>query len=158
MEYAIRDARREDLPDVMRLIRELAEFERELDEVETSVAELERDGFGESPAFHCFIAESSGEVIGIALVYWRYSTWKGKTLHLEDLIVTQSVRGKGIGNALLAEVVRYGKAHGCRRIQWEVLDWNENAIRFYQSKGALILRDWHLVHLRKDAIQAYPLD
>jgi GNAT superfamily N-acetyltransferase len=155
MEYKIRDANKGDMPAVLRLIRELADFEKELAEVETTVEDLERDGFGEAPAFHCFIAESDGNVVGMALVFWRYSTWKGRALHLEDLIVTESARGNGIGNALLTEVVRYGAQQGCKRIQWEVLDWNEGAIKFYESKGAKVLRDWNVVHLRETAIGAY---
>lgn len=158
LNFSIRDARKSDMAQVMRLIHELAEFEKEAHEVETTVAQLERDGFGPEPAFHCFIAESGGDVVGIALVYWRYSTWKGRTLHLEDLIVTEAARGSGLGNALLTEVVRYGHAHGCKRIQWEVLDWNTPAIRFYEKKGALVLRDWNVVHLREDAIRELVAD
>ncbi len=140
------------MTEALRLIQELADFEHEGKEVETTVADLERDGFGPDPAFHCFIAESNGKIMGMALTFWRYSTWKGKALHLEDLIVTEAARGKGLGNALLTEVVRYGHRHGVKRIQWEVLDWNESAIRFYEQKGAVILRDWDVVHLREDAI------
>lgn len=140
---------------VLRLIRELAEFEHELEEVETTVEDLERGGFGETPAFHCFVAEEEGEILGIALTFWRFSTWKGKVLHLEDLIVTEAARGRGLGNALLTEVVRYGAAHGVKRIQWEVLDWNEPAIKFYEGKGANVLRDWNVVHLREAGIVAF---
>ena len=156
MNYQIRYARKEDMPAVFKLIQELAVFELAADEVETTVEQLQRDGFGPHPKFHCFVAETdAGEIPGIAFVFWRYSTWKGPALHLEDLIVTESARGNGIGNALLTEVVKYGHAHGVKRVQWEVLDWNEPAIKFYEAKGANVMRDWNVVHLREDAITAY---
>lgn len=152
MDFQIRDARKEDMPQVMALINELADFEHELQEVEMTVEDLERDGFGAEPAFHCFVAESGESIYGIAFLYWHYSTWKGRVLHLEDLIVTQKARGSGLGNALLREVVKYGHAHKVKRIQWEVLDWNEPAIKFYEKKGAIVLRDWHVVQLREAGI------
>ncbi len=156
MNYQIRDARKEDMLAVFKLIQELAVFELAADEVELTIADLERDGFGPSPKFQCFVAENeAGEIPGIAFAFFRYSTWKGPTLHLEDLIVTESARGNGIGNALLTEVVKYGHAHGVKRVQWEVLDWNEPAIKFYEAKGANVMRDWNVVHLREDAIAAY---
>lgn len=155
MQFTIRNARKEDMSEVLRLIHELADYEHELHEVETTVADLERDGFGSDPAFHCFVAETDGEIMGIAITFWRYSTWKGKALHLEDLIVTEKARGSGLGNALLKEVVKYGHQHGVKRVQWEVLDWNESAIKFYEKKGAIILRDWDVVHLKEDAIQKF---
>lgn len=155
MQFTIRDARKEDMSEAHRLIQELADFEHEGHEVETTVADLERDGFGTDPAFHCFVAEANGKIMGIALTFWRYSTWKGKALHLEDLIVTEAARGKGLGNALLRAVVNYGYQHGVKRVQWEVLDWNEPAIKFYEQKGAIVLRDWDVVHLREDAIKNF---
>lgn len=151
----IRDARREDMPQILKLIQELADFERESHEVELTVEDLEKSGFGAHPAFHCFVAESEGLILGSALVFWRFSTWKGKVLHLEDLIVTEEARGKGLGNALLTEVVKYGHAQGVKRIQWEVLDWNEPAIKFYEGKGAKVLRDWNVVHLREAEIKSF---
>ena len=140
---------------VLDLIRELAIFEREPEAVEVTAAQLEEDGFGKRKAFHCFVAESEGEVAGMALVYPRYSTWKGLILHLEDLIVTEKMRGNGIGAALLDEVVRYGARLGVKRISWEVLDWNVPAIEFYERKGARLLRDWEVVHLDEKGIQYY---
>lgn len=157
MEYRIRPAEKADMAAVMQLIQELADFEKESQEVELTQHDLEEAGFGAGPAFHCFVAEhvERSKIEGMALVYWRYSTWKGRVLHLEDLIVTESARGKGLGNALLSEVVRFGHAHGTKRIQWEVLDWNEPAIRFYESKGAIVMRDWHVVQLREAGIQTF---
>lgn len=137
MEFNIREAKKSDMNAVHRLIQELAVFEKEADAVEVTVNDLVAHGFGDSPLFHCFIGESGGgDVVGgMALVYNRYSTWKGPVVHLEDLIVTEKMRGgSGLGSALLAEVVKYANDLGVRRICWEVLDWNEPAINFYEPK------------------------
>lgn len=155
MEITIRDAVRSDMKKVHQLITELAEFEKEPDAVEISVDDLEQDGFGKNPKFHCFVAEANNEIAGIALVYSRYSTWKGPAVHLEDLIVTQKMRGYGIGSKLLKRVVAYGKELGVKRINWEVLDWNEPAIKFYESKGANVLRDWNVVQLNEQGINKF---
>ena len=155
MKIAIRDAVQSDMKSVHALITELAVFEKEPQAVKVNVADLERDGFGENPLFHCFIAELDTKVVGIALIYPRYSTWKGPAIHLEDLIVTESMRGKGIGTLLLEKVVRYGKEKGVRRIGWEVLDWNEPAIAFYENRGAIVRRDWDVVQLEEEGIQKF---
>lgn len=143
------------MPGVLQLINELAIYEKEPDAVEVTVSDLERDGFGDHPLFTCFVAEVSEEIKGIALVYNRYSTWKGPIIHLEDLIVNEAYRGTGIGTALLNEVIKYGHSKGAKRINWEVLDWNEPAIAFYESKGANVMRDWDVVQLNEDAIKQY---
>lgn len=155
MNFFIRTSTKEDMPQVLHLIHELAVFEKEENAVEVTVDDLVRDGFGVSPLFQCLVAEDSEGIKGIAIMYARYSTWKGPTLHLEDLIVTQKMRGRGIGTALLNEVVTYGKSLGVKRINWEVLDWNEPAISFYESKGANVMRDWDVVHLDEKAIENY---
>ncbi|MCG2460146.1 GNAT family N-acetyltransferase [Flavobacteriaceae bacterium F89] len=155
MVFNIREAVKEDMPQVLELIRELAVFEKEAQAVEITTADLIHDGFGPNKLFHCFIGESEGAIAGIALVYPRYSTWKGPSLHLEDLIVTQKMRGSGLGGALLTEVVKYGHKMGVKRINWEVLDWNENAISFYESKGAKVMRDWDVVQLDENGIKNY---
>ena len=113
------------------------------------------DGFGVNKKFVCFVAEKEEQVVGIALVYMRYSTWKGSVLHLEDLIVNQSMRGSGLGTALLNEVVKYGAKLKVKRISWEVIDWNEPAIKFYKQKGANVMRDWDVVQLDEKGIQNY---
>lgn len=151
----IRSARSSDMQGVLNLILELAHFEKEPEAVEVGVEDLIEDGFGEAPKFHCFIAEEDGDIKGIALTYMRYSTWKGPALHLEDLIVTKNSRGKGIGTKLLDTVVSYAKELGVKRLGWEVLDWNTPAIKFYESKGAKVLRDWHVVQLDEEAIAKY---
>jgi GNAT superfamily N-acetyltransferase len=148
-------ATKQDMPRVLELIKELAIFEKEPDAVEVTFSDLERDGFGTNPKFTCFVAEINNTVEGIALVYTRYSTWKGEVLHLEDLIVSEKCRGKGLGSKLLDTVVKYGNEKGVRRISWEVLDWNEPAIVFYEKKGANVMRDWDVVHLDERGIENY---
>ena len=155
MEFSIRDAREEDMNQVLDLVQELADFEKEPNAVEVNLADLKEHGFGNHPLFHCFVAELKHKIVGIALIYPRYSTWKGPVIHLEDLIVTQSMRGKGVGSALLDKVVQYSETQGVKRISWEVLDWNEPAIDFYESKGAKVMRDWDVVQLDEIGIQNY---
>ena len=154
-EFVIREARKEDMEAVHRLISELARFEKEPDAVKTTPAQLVNDGFQDSPKFTCWVAEEEGKVVAMALVYARYSTWVGPVLHLEDLIVTESKRGSGLGSRLLDEVVRYGHKLGVKRISWEVLDWNDPAISFYEERGAKVLRDWDVVQLDEAGIRSY---
>jgi GNAT superfamily N-acetyltransferase len=151
----IRKARPEDMGAVLDLIRELAIFEREPDAVEISAQDLVADGFGPSPKFQCFVGEADGELLGMALCYPRYSTWKGPVIHLEDLIVTEAARGRGLGSALLTRVIRHARDAGARRVCWEVLDWNEPAISFYESRGARVLSDWDVVQLDAKGIASY---
>ncbi|RIV46498.1 GNAT family N-acetyltransferase [Flagellimonas pelagia] len=155
MEFTIRDARPEDMEHVLALIQQLADFEKEPDAVEVTKDDLVKHGFGDQRMFHCFVAETDEGISGIALVYPRYSTWKGPAIHLEDLIVSENMRGSGLGTALLDEVVRYGHSLGVKRICWEVLDWNEPAIEFYEKKGANVLRDWDVVQLDENGIKNY---
>ncbi len=155
MEYTIREAKDTDMPHVLELIRELAIFEKETNAVEVSVEDLIKDGFKEKKLFQCFVAESDVTIVGMALVYPRYSSWKGPVIHLEDLIVSEKMRGSGLGSALMNEVVKYGHQLGVKRISWEVLDWNEAAISFYEKKGANVMRDWDVVQLNEKGIQNY---
>jgi GNAT superfamily N-acetyltransferase len=148
-------AKKTDMPRVLELINELAVFEKEPDAVEVTQEMLESDGFGDNPKFTCFVIEVDNRIEGMALVYKRYSTWKGEVLHLEDLIVSQSQRGKNLGTRLLDKVVAYGKSLGVKRISWEVLDWNEPAINFYEKKGANVMRDWDVVQLDEKGIENY---
>lgn len=154
----------EDMKFVLELIKELASFEKEPDAVVVTEEDLIRDGFGISPLFHVFVAEipkestqnsNAKEIVGIALYYYRYSTWKGKTIHLEDLIVKDSMRGSGLGYALYSEIIKQGKKDGVRRIEWNVLDWNTNAIEFYQKSGAKVLDDWRVAQMDEAAINYF---
>ena len=155
MDFNIRLATKSDMSSVLDHINALAIYEKEPDAVLVTVEELQENGFGENPLFTCFVAEHENNIIGIALCYLRFSTWKGKTLHLEDLIVKQDYRGQGLGTLLLDEVIKYGYSHGVQRVCWEVLDWNTNAIEFYKNKGAKILENWYLAQLEGDAIKTY---
>jgi GNAT superfamily N-acetyltransferase len=151
----IRKGRIEDMPAILELIKELATFEKEPNAVVVTVADLERDGFGESPLFHTFIAEENEEIVGMALFYYRYSTWKGKTIHLEDLIVKEEKRGSGLGFKLYSEVIAQGKSDGVRRIEWNVLDWNTPAIEFYENSGAKVFKDWLVAQMDEKGIDAF---
>ena len=151
----IRKATKNDMPSVLELIQELATFEKEPDAVVVTVDDLIRDGFSENPLFQCFVAEEENEIIGMALYYYRYSTWKGKTIHLEDLIVKENKRGTGAGFALYKEIIKQGKAENVRRIEWNVLDWNTPAIDFYEKSGAKVLGDWRVVHMDDKGIEQF---
>ncbi|MDN3596172.1 GNAT family N-acetyltransferase [Zunongwangia endophytica] len=155
MKIEVRKAAKEDMPAVLELINELAEFEKEPDAVEVSVADLERDGFGERPLFECFVAETDGKIEGMALFYYRYSTWKGKTIHLEDLVVREEFRGKGLGGALYNQVIEYSRAQGCKRTEWVVLDWNTKAVEFYKKTGATVFDEWRTVQMDEAAMQSF---
>jgi GNAT superfamily N-acetyltransferase len=144
-----------DMPSVLELIKELATFEKEPDAVVISVDDLIRDGFAENPLFHTFVAEVDQQIIGIALYYYRYSTWKGKTIHLEDLIVKEEKRGTGAGFALYSEIIAQGKRDNVRRIEWNVLDWNTPAVEFYKKSGAKILDDWAVVQMDENGIDNF---
>ncbi len=138
----IREGRKEDLPSVLLLIKELAEYEKAPQEVEITVAEMEKTGFGENPVFRFFVAENEAGIIGIALYYIKYSTWKGPCIFLEDLIVTQSQRGKGIGTKLFEKMITVAKEMKVPRLEWQVLDWNEPAINFYKKYNANLDGEW----------------
>ena len=151
----IRKGNPEDMAGVLSLIQELADFENESNAVVVTVADLVRDGFSSTPLFHVFVAEVDAQIVGIALYYYRYSTWKGKTIHLEDLVVKENWRGSGVGFALYSEVIKQGKKDKVRRIEWNVLDWNTPAIEFYNKSGANILEDWRVVQMDETAIDLF---
>ncbi len=151
----IRKGEKKDMKAVLDLIQELATFEKEPDAVVVTVADLERDGFGDYPLFHTFVAEVEDEIVGIALYYYRYSTWKGKTIHLEDLIVKEKMRGSGLGFALYSKIIEQGKVDKVRRIEWAVLDWNTPAIDFYIKSGAKVLDDWRVVQMDENGINEF---
>lgn len=152
MDYKIRKAVKEDMPQVLELIKELAAYEHASDQVEITVADLENEGFDKS-SFTCFVADVAGKIEGMALTYFRFSTWKGRTVHLEDLIVRESLRGSGLGGALYKTVVQFGADNGVRRIEWVVSEGNKNAIQFYENSGANIKKNWYTVHLDESVIE-----
>lgn len=140
---------------VWALIKELAEYEREPDAVEITVADLVRDGFGPVPKFECWVAEQAGEITAMALFYSRYSTWKGSTIHLEDLVVAQAHRGKGFGSALFTQVMKIAQERGVKRVEWAVLDWNLPAISFYEKAGATVFADWRVAQFNQQQLNDF---
>lgn len=155
MEIILRESKKSDMNAVLSLIKELAHFEKEENAVEVSVADLERDGFGTQPLFQVFVAEKNNKIVGMALFYERYSTWKGRSFHLEDLIVKKECRGEGIGKALYTKVLSYAHKQGVKRVSWEVLDWNKVAVDFYLSTGAKILDGWQVVHMNEGSLHEF---
>jgi len=155
MGFFIREGEEKDMPAVLKLIQELADFEKEPEAVEVTVEDLKNDGFGTSPLFKTFVAELDNEIVGMALFYPRYSTWKGVTIHLEDLIVSESKRNLKIGKALYSKVIEYGFKKGVKRIEWVVLDWNTPAVEFYKKTGANVMTDWNTVQMDEVAIKNY---
>jgi len=142
MNITLRIAKKEDCPRLMELVNELALFEKAPQEVTVSMQEFEDAGFGNNPVWKAFVAEDAGVIIGFALYYVRYSTWKGCRLYLEDLLVTEDYRGKGVGKLLFDQVIKETCELGFSGMVWQVLDWNEPAIKFYNKYGANIESGW----------------
>jgi GNAT superfamily N-acetyltransferase len=155
MDVQIRKGTFDDLPQVYNLIKELAEFERAPQEVTNTLQDMERDGFGENPIYKFFVAETDENIVGIALYYTAYSTWKGKMLFLEDLVVTEKLRRAGIGRKLFHAVAKEAKETGAKRFKWQVLEWNEPAIAFYKKIGANLDGEWINCNMTEEQIQNY---
>ena len=155
MKTIIRKGKKTDASEILSLIKELAVFERAPNAVIINRESIEKFGFGRNPLFKCFVAQQREKIVGVALFYQRYSTWKGPTLHLEDLIVTEKMKGKGIGTKLYKAFLKYAHELGVERVEWTVLDWNLAAIDFYQKSGAKVLSDWRTVQMDKKTIQNY---
>jgi GNAT superfamily N-acetyltransferase len=136
-----------DIPAAFALVKELAIYEKALDQVTNTEAQMLSDGFGPQPIFGLIVAENEGQVVGISLYYFRYSTWKGKRLYLEDLVVTESMRGKGLGEKLLEATIDMARQTQCSGLMWQVLDWNTPAIKFYERFGTRFDGEWLNVHL-----------
>lgn len=147
MSLTIRKGNAKDIPEIMRLVKELAVYEQAEHEVSNTNARMLAEGFGEQPSFGVFMGEENGMVIGMSLYYYRYSTWKGKRIYLEDLIVSESFRAKGYGKLLFEAVINEGKKEDCTGMMWQVLDWNESAIDFYRTYNAKFDEEWINCHL-----------
>lgn len=155
MDILIRKGEPKDVKAVLQLIQELANYEKAPQEVEVTEEELLNDGFGGHPVYELIVAEVNNEVVGIALFYTKYSTWKGKCIYLEDLVVTTSMRQKGIGSLLFEAVAKVGKTRQVKRMEWQVLEWNEPAIQFYKKYNANIDPEWYNGKLVFDQLQTF---
>ncbi len=154
MNPKIRFAKPKDASSIIQLIQELAVYEKEPDAVDIDEDYLLEHGFGKHKAFDCLVAENEyNEILGMALFYNRFSTWKGISIHLEDLIVKQKHRKKGIGKALFEALIAHAKSENINRLEWVVLDWNTDAIAFYESYGAKVFQEWRTVQMDKKTIQ-----
>ncbi|RFM25690.1 GNAT family N-acetyltransferase [Deminuibacter soli] len=142
MSITIRKAERKDCARMMELVHELAVFEKAPQEVTVSQEHFEESGFGSKPVWWAFVAEAGNQVVGFALYYIRYSTWKGQRMYLEDLLVTEAWRGKGIGSLLFDALIEEAKKQHYNGIAWQVLEWNEPAIRFYKKLNATLDPEW----------------
>jgi GNAT superfamily N-acetyltransferase len=151
----LRRGQEADLPRVLALIQELAVYEREPDAVTNTLDMMRHDGFGPAPIFGFFVLESGDDLIGLALFYTAYSTWKGRMLYLEDLVVTEAARRGGYGRQLFDAVVAEAQRTGAQRMKWQVLDWNEPAIAFYKKVGASIESEWLNGNLSAEELRAY---
>jgi GNAT superfamily N-acetyltransferase len=156
MEVRIRKAEARDVPRMLELVKELALFEKEPDAVTVTDAEMRDAGFGPKPVWWGWVAEvgsADGGLVGMAVCYERYSTWKGRRLYLEDIIVTESARGHRLGEKLFKECARYAVEQGYSGMLWQVLDWNKDAIRFYDRFGATYSDEWLNGSLQRDQLK-----
>ena len=147
MSIIIRESVREDVPIMFELIKELALYEKAPEQVTNTIEQMYLDGFGENPIFGSIVSEVDEKIVGMALYYYRYSTWKGKRLYLEDLIVSEIMRGQGLGEKLLEATIEKARQSDCTGLIWQVLDWNEPAINFYKKFGARFESEWLNVHI-----------
>ena len=146
----VRKGIKKDLPEVLELIKELAKYEKALDQVSNSVDRLEEDGFGKFPVYDLFIAEIDNKIVGMAITFFRYSTWKGKNLYIEDLIVSENFRRKGVGFKIFQEVKKFAKISSCIGISLQVLDWNRTGINFYKKLNMTLDNEWINCYLDLD--------
>lgn len=154
MAIQIRKGTEADISAALQLVKELAHYEKALQEVEVTEGEMRKWGFGKEKIFDFFVLERDGEVLGMALYYFKYSTWKGNCLFLEDIIVTENERKKGYGKLLFDEVAKVAKEIGVRRLEWQVLEWNEPAISFYRKYKTHFDSEWINCKLTYDTLQS----
>lgn len=140
--FIIKKIEKTDIPQLLQLIKELADYEKAPNEVTNTEDKILLDGFGENPIFGGYIATVENKAVGMAIYYYRYSTWKGRVLYLEDLYIQPQYRRLGIGEAFFDELIQHAKNTKCQRITWQVLDWNTPAIQFYEKLGAKIDKGW----------------
>ncbi len=155
--YTIRKAQKEDIPAMFGLVKELAEYEKAPQEVVTSEEQMAEDGFGIDSIFRAFVAENTdtNEILGMALYYTAYSTWKGKIYFLDDIVVREQYRKYGIGRKLINEMIKEAYENNIPQIRWQVLDWNEPAIKFYESLGVFIDKEWYTCKMSRQNMQEY---
>ena len=154
----IRKGKKSDLPGIFDLIKELAKYEKAENEVSNTILTMEHDGFGENPIYFFFVAESLEEkIIGMALYYFKYSTWKGRCLFLEDIIVNEEYRGQGIGKELFQRIIQQAKDDKVKRLEFQVLNWNKTAINFYKKFDCKFDNEWINVKLTEDQILNYQI-
>jgi len=155
MNITLRIAQKEDCPRLIELVNELALFEKAPEEVTVSLQEFEDSGFGNNPVWKAFVAVNNDVIIGFALYYIRFSTWKGRRVYLEDFIVTEEYRGKGVGKLLFERIIQETKELGYSGMVWQVLDWNEPAIGFYKKYEANIEEGWLNASLSNEQVAKY---
>ncbi|MBK5285289.1 MAG: GNAT family N-acetyltransferase [Bacteroidia bacterium] len=155
MKVNIRKGEKKDIPQALQLVKELALYERAPEEVITTVQQMEKDGFGENPVFRFLVAEMEKEIIGMALYYTAYSTWKGKYIYLDDLIVTEKQRRTGAGKLLFDALLKEAKREGANQMRWHVLEWNEPAINFYKKYNAVLDPEWITGRMSKEEIERF---
>jgi GNAT superfamily N-acetyltransferase len=158
MEITLRKAVKTDIPQILDLIKELAHYERAPHEVTITPEDLEKDGFSENPIFEVILAHTDNELGGMAFYYYSYSTWKGKCLYLEDIIVKEHLRGNRIGKILFEAVIAKAKECGAKRMHWQVLDWNEPAINFYRKYNAVLDNTWVNGKLTHEHLMDFEID
>ncbi len=151
--FIVRESTKQDMESVLNMIKKLAEFEKELKEVENTVEQLIEDGFGNDPKFKCIVADRDNKTVGFALYCFHYSTWKGNCLYLEDIFVEEESRGIGIGKALFQAIINISKKLNVKRMMWQVLDWNQKAIDFYQNFDAEFVPNWVNVKFTYDKLK-----
>jgi GNAT superfamily N-acetyltransferase len=155
MNVIIRKGKKEDLAQVLALIKELAHYEHAPDAVTNTIEDMENDGFGSRPIYELIVAEYIGNIVGLAIFFIKYSTWKGKGIYLDDIIVTENFRGKGIGKELFEAVIKFSKDYSAKGLWWQVLEWNEPAINFYNKYNAELDGEWINGKLNEEQLQNY---
>ncbi|HOV12368.1 MAG TPA: GNAT family N-acetyltransferase [Bacteroidales bacterium] len=157
MNITLRKADKKDIPEIIALISELATYERAPQEVTVSAEDLEKDGFGDNPAFEVLLAFNDEQLLGMAFYYFSYSTWKGKCLYLEDIIVKEQFRGNQAGKLLFEAVIRKAHETGAKRMHWQVLEWNKPAINFYQKYNAVLDDTWINCKFTEEQLKSFNL-